>query len=159
MRRKFVKGYRQGAWTVLEVPYKSKKAFMRCDCGHEGWYFISNLSSHGSKKCSKCRVQSPSHKTFVSVVNTANRRGIKWELSEEEWLEVSSKNCQYCGCPPSNLIAGYGYKYNGIDRIDSTKHYFIENVVPACKICNRAKSDMDKEEFYSWVKRVNALIQ
>lgn len=32
--------------------------------------------------------------------------------------------------------------------------YTIANVVPACIICNRAKSEMTLEEFQVWAKRV-----
>ena len=159
MRRKFIKGYRQGSWEIVEdIPYKSKKALMRCDCGHEGWYFISNLSSHKSTKCNNCRFQSPEHKTFLSVVNTANRRKIKWEISENDWIKLSSMDCYYCGAKPNNILSHAGYKYNGLDRIDSSKHYFIKNVVASCKICNRAKSDLNKNEFYEWIGRVYASI-
>lgn len=42
-----------------------------------------------------------------------------------------------------------------IDRIDSTKDYSIDNVVPCCKFCNWAKSDLKQKDFYDWVQRVS----
>lgn len=155
MRRKFYPGYRQGTWEIIELPYKSTKALMRCDCGYEGWHYISNLSSHGSTKCYGCRVKSIEHKTFISVINTANRRGIKWEITFEEWKNLSSKNCFYCNAEPSNCLNSVGdLKYNGLDRIDSSKHYYLENVVTCCLYCNRAKSNKSQEDFFKWIETV-----
>jgi hypothetical protein len=38
--------------------------------------------------------------------------------------------------------------------VDNTKGYTKENCVPCCKICNRLKSDLTKEEFEEYQKRV-----
>lgn len=47
-----------------------------------------------------------------------------------------------------------GYDHNGIDRVDSSKGYSAENVVPCCKICNRGKANMSKEDFIEWACRI-----
>lgn len=44
--------------------------------------------------------------------------------------------------------------YNGIDRVDSSLGYTVDNVVPCCKLCNQAKNNLSKQEFVDWVKRV-----
>jgi hypothetical protein len=154
MRRKYHVGYRQGSWVILELPYKSNKVLLRCDCGYEGWKYLANLSSHGSTKCVNCRVKGGEYRTFKSVVATANRRQIKWKLSFEEWKEFSSQNCFYCDCKPSNYMEMHEHFYNGIDRIDSNGIYEIGNVVTSCRVCNRAKSDRTQQEFYDWIKVV-----
>jgi hypothetical protein len=154
MRRKFYVGYKQGLWTIVDIPFKSKKVLLRCECGYEDWKFLSNISSHKSKGCRNCMFQTPEHKTYLMVLRTASRRSIKWEISEEDWIKVSSQNCYYCGAKPSNIIKDYGYKYNGLDRVDSSKHYTLTNVRSCCRICNRSKSDLTEKEFKDWVKRI-----
>ena len=154
MRRKFYNGYRQGSWTIIDFPPESKKVLLRCDCGYEGWKFISNLSSHKSKQCKSCLVQTPAHKTYLLVLRTASRRSLKWELSEAEWESLAIQNCYYCDVPPGNMISAYGFEYNGLDRVDSSKGYLLTNVVPCCRICNIAKTDMAQEDFYNWIRRV-----
>ena len=156
MRRKFYEGYRQGRWTIIEFPAGSKKALLRCDCGYEGWKFISNLSGHKSQGCRRCMLQTPEHRTYLLVLRTASRRSIKWEISEKDWTDLAIQSCHYCGANPGNMISEYGFKYNGLDRIDSTKGYTLTNVVTSCKICNRSKSDMSQEDFYKWIKEVYA---
>lgn len=153
MGRKFYNGYKQGLWTIVDYPEKSKKALMRCECGYEAWNFIANLSSHKSQGCRRCMLQTPAHRTYLLVLRTASRRSIKWNISEEDWITISQKDCFYCGISPSNMIAEYGYAYNGLDRIDSNGIYELTNVVPCCKICNRSKSDISQQEFYDWIKR------
>lgn len=153
MGRKFYPGYKQGLWTIIEYPSKSKKALMRCECGYETWNFLSNLSSHNSQGCRQCMFQTPEHKTYLLVLRTASRRSIKWNLSENEWVALAKQNCHYCDAEPGNMIKSYGFKYNGLDRIDSSKPYTLTNIVPCCRICNTAKSDMSQKDFYDWIKR------
>ncbi len=157
-RRKFYVGATFGEWTIIEAPYKSKKALMRCSCGFELWNWLSNISSNGSTKCTNCVKKSPAQKTYTGVLGTAKRRGIKRDLTFEEWEKLSQQNCVYCGDSPNNMLTHAGYKYNGIDRIDSSRHYCLDNVVTACRVCNRAKSDMTEDELYGWAKRVASRI-
>lgn len=153
MRRKFYEGYKQGLWTIVELYPKEKKALLRCDCGYQGLKFLSNLSSHNSQGCRNCMFKTPQHKTYLLVLRTASRRSLKWELTEDEWANLATKNCYYCGSEPSNMISEHGFKYNGLDRIDSSLGYSLTNVVTSCKICNRAKSDMKQIDFYDWIKK------
>jgi 5-methylcytosine-specific restriction endonuclease McrA len=153
MRRKFYQGYRQGLWTIVDLIPKEKKALLRCECGYEGWKFLSNLSSHKSQGCKSCMLQTPAHKTYLSVIRTASRRSISWDIPEDTWIELAQQECYYCGSEPGNMISDYGFKYNGLDRVDSSKGYSLTNVVTSCKICNRAKSDMLQKDFYKWIGR------
>lgn len=38
----------------------------------------------------------------------------------------------------------------GLDRIDSTKGYTMDNLVSCCETCNRAKRHMSLAEFREW---------
>ena len=64
-------------------------------------------------------------------------------ISENEFLEITSHNCHYCG------VAGP----NGIDRIDSTIGYKKTNCVPCCKHCNYVKGNLQITDFNVWTKR------
>lgn len=153
-RRKFTIGFRQGTWTIVEYPYKSRKALLRCDCGYEDWKFLSNLSSHKSQGCRKCILTTAQHKTYLSVVRGAASKSREWNITEDQWVEIANKNCIYCDQEPSNMISAIGYKYSGLDRIDSNVGYRLTNVVPCCIVCNRAKSNLPVVEFEKWIKRV-----
>ena len=48
----------------------------------------------------------------------------------------------------------YEINFTGIDRYDSKLGYTIENSVPCCKNCNRAKSDLSFEDFKLHIKKI-----
>ena len=44
------------------------------------------------------------------------------------------------------------FTYNGIDRVDNTKGYQVNNCVASCFICNKAKGVMTQSEFLNWIQ-------
>lgn len=92
------------------------------------------------------------HAIMNNYKRSAKQRGFNFYLTEEQFYEISQKNCYYCGIIPSQKNGGF--TYNGIDRIDNTKGYSIDNIVPCCGICNRAKGNLTLPEFKDWIGRV-----
>jgi hypothetical protein len=91
----------------------------------------------------------------------ARDRGLSWELTGEEFDELTSQDCTYCGSAPGTVAHCEGrnsgeFTYNGLDRVDSGLGYTLENVVTCCQICNRAKSDLPCDEFMAWLGRLAA---
>lgn len=86
----------------------------------------------------------------------AKQRKIPFALSKEEFWAVVFKDCYYCtsvaSTPTSN--AKMPLMYSGIDRINNTKGYTVDNVVPCCKWCNIAKVDKSLEYFLSKIKDI-----
>lgn len=76
---------------------------------------------------------------------SAERRGIDFNLSKEEFTALWQKPCYYTGRAISTV---------GLDRVDNTKGYSIDNVVPCCKEINAMKSIMSKGEFIELIKAV-----
>lgn len=142
-------------WTLVKN-MRGQKSIFRCNiCNKEYLKHTNNIFDGRSKRCKDCRAMTAEHKTFTLVKQTAKRRKIKFLITEEEWLNLATKNCYYCDSQPKNCIASYGeFKYNGLDRIDTTKEYVLENVVPCCRMCNTAKSDHDYETFLDWIEKI-----
>lgn len=88
----------------------------------------------------------------------SKKRNLAFDLSEEEFRNLITSNCFYCGCSPKNEKKMPEYAgslfYNGIDRVDNTRGYSLDNCVPCCIICNKAKRDLTKQEFLDWIKLV-----
>jgi len=61
-------------------------------------------------------------------------KGRIFELSYDECEQYFLSNCFYC-----DSKAIQGEIINGIDRIDNSKGYFLENCVPCCSMCNIMK--------------------
>jgi len=83
------------------------------------------------------------------------KRGVIFNLNEEEFYSLTSGSCFYCGSKPLQVISGPNtngeYRYNGIDRLDNQKGYEFGNCVPCCKKCNQAKGVMGLAEFIDFI--------
>jgi hypothetical protein len=44
----------------------------------------------------------------------------------------------------------------GVDRVDNTKGYTLANSVPCCKVCNRMKMAMTKDDFLTHIRKVHS---
>ena len=79
----------------------------------------------------------------------------EWGLSREQVVAIISSACRYCGSQPANVKQHKNtispLRYSGIDRIDNAAGYTEGNVVPCCRVCNRAKETLTVAEFADWV--------
>jgi hypothetical protein len=89
---------------------------------------------------------------------SARQRSLPWSIEDADVRRLMSMDCTYCGAAPSNVSrhrnANGTFVYNGLDRVDSKQGYVLENVVPCCHTCNKAKSNLPLADFRAWVKRV-----
>lgn len=152
-RGKYSVGTKHGTLTVIEAPYKSKQVLTECECGIQNWKWTSNLSK---PSCCGKKVTTPWERVYSLVKTGASRRGLDWELSFDQWKDLATADCTYCGDEPNNSVAIHKIYYNGVDRLNSAVGYNEDNCVPCCKICNRAKSDMSLSDFLDWVRRLSA---
>lgn len=96
--------------------------------------------------------------------HSAKTRGHSFTLSDEEFYSLIKQDCFYCGKEPSNIAQvpsrdhgsrrSEAFIYNGIDRVDNNKGYEMDNVVPCCSDCNRAKRSLTQDSFLQMVKRI-----
>ena len=96
---------------------------------------------------------------LASYRKSADARGIKFDLTESEFAEITKQDCHYCGSESSSKKKSKrgnadAYIYNGVDRIDSTKGYSPENVVPCCSICNYMKQELNVDVFLAHVEKI-----
>lgn len=88
-------------------------------------------------------------------------------LTKEQVKVLIDKPCYYCGAKGNNVFKAsskYGktpithkgkvYMYNGIDRVDSSVGYIVDNCVPCCSVCNTAKLNASVEDFKNYITRV-----
>jgi hypothetical protein len=132
-----------------------------CDCG---WKSILRLDylKNIPKKCRFCNIDfyslnldplkeaSAFNEIFGHYRGGAKARGLEFSLTKSDFKNITSKNCDYCNCKPALRLSRNGkssYVCNGVDRIDSTKGYVLDNCVPCCTKCNLMKLDLSLEEF------------
>jgi len=168
---KLVCGQRFGKLVVIrELPEKDKYNHLsyelHCDCG--GIRIADKMAVVKGKiqyDCGCGREQNREEAYFDFLYDGCKRgaesRNLSFLLSPSEHSTLVKKPCYYCGVDASfrkgiykNLFK-YPRKAHGVDRIDNSKGYILENCVPCCSICNKAKRTMTVEEFRAWVKRVH----
>lgn len=144
-----------------------------CDCGNEIIVNSHNLIRGHTKSCGclkkekakegKYKNNSKLRKLKKLEVyfkrNSKNRNGktLEYNLTLDNIEKLAFSNCFYCNKEPSNTLyttKNEEIKYSGIDRIDSSKGYTIDNVVSCCIYCNQAKMAMSQEDFLSWIEKV-----
>lgn len=86
----------------------------------------------------------PSTRSFYSVKGGAQRRGVKFLLSREDfkqwWLEQDAQ-CHYCGLNAAGNKAYQGRRLS-VDRKNNSEGYSLDNIVLACDRCNISKGSV-----------------
>ena len=189
-------GARFNSWIILDYlgyqvyfyNYEDKKICQRahrvicqCDCGNIRVVAYRHARYNNSLNCG-CVASNKliKLKPIERSINVVFKRYSDGDLIKEEFVELSQKDCYYCGCKPFNNINVFRFPsnkkktdnskrqtkhvknglkegtfiYNGLDRIDSSKPHDKDNVVTSCKHCNRWKSDLEKDSFLDHVKKI-----
>jgi hypothetical protein len=144
----------------------------KCECGSIKEYHISNLAradkalADGKIFSCGCKSSLPFGVSACKAVFRqykvhAEKRGYEFAIEWDDFVAITKSDCHYCGAAPKNKIGrterkrGNGYYiYNGIDRMDNKVGYYLDNVVPCCRVCNRAKDVMGAYDFLRWVAKV-----
>lgn len=115
--------------------------------------YYSNAAQYDgySNTCKECENASLSVRLKNYKRNAKNRK-LDFILSKEEFQNISSQTCFYCG--EFGSTSPTGERYNGIDRIDSSLGYTLDNIVPCCSTCNRMKMDISQDDFLKQVYKI-----
>lgn len=164
-----ITGNRYGRLLVTQRSQSEKNRarwLCRCDCGNMCTATGKTLRE-GKKKSCGCihreivssqmldRVlpegESACNALMVIYQHGAAKRNLPFKLTREQFRELTSGNCHYCNCEPSQVKTGKtyssNYTYNGIDRVDNLEGYMVENCVSCCGVCNKMKSTMNQSYF------------
>jgi len=183
MKRNELVGMKFGRLTFVRPTSSKRRGViweLLCECGSTV-YSVSNRVASGHTSSCGC-LKKEIEKANMAVVGGNTRKyppritsaRLVWKLykecSFEEFMVLSQLPCVYCWRLPyktynaaqsgkstykkeDQRING-DFTYNGLDRIDSSKGHTIDNVVPCCYPCNKAKSAMTLEQFILHVENM-----
>jgi hypothetical protein len=145
-----------------EISFSShKKIWLYCQNNiHESYLTTPNARITNKRKCSLCASNLPNQKllklnndkfngrNWVPYIvkqkrGSAKQKGHKWQLLDLDCAQLILRPCYYC--------TRFFDKKMGIDRVDNSKEYIINNCVPCCKFCNTAKLNLTINEFKLWI--------
>ena len=162
-------------WTITSVPYikvhptsarKTRYIDVRCECGKSKSIKMASLVNGTSKGCGRCgnryirtdeQLKTTSiNSIFIDYKSNAKARNYKFQLTLSEFKSFIFQNCFYCNAEPANVKKNKHtiIKYNGIDRLDNTVGYVVENCVSCCSTCNTMKLDHSTVFFLEHMQRI-----
>jgi hypothetical protein len=154
--------------------HKKRMWLCKCDCGNMTEANTGSLTCDKKKSCGcltstksaensiksryKIAKQDAGYRSIYSSYKlNAKSRGFDFNIDFDYAVSILKSDCHYCGIEPSNtyMKSYYNATYNGIDRVNNTKGYEMDNIVSCCKMCNIAKNNNTEEYFLQWVKRLS----
>jgi hypothetical protein len=88
-------------------------------------------------------------KYFTGYINSAKNINIRFDLTREQFNDLVLTPCFYCSSYNELEVIG-------IDRINSSKNYTLENCVPCCKTCNYMKGTLTRKAFILQAHKIAA---
>lgn len=77
----------------------------------------------------------------------ATKKHLPFDLNPDQFQSFQARACSYCARTQGHM---------GVDRVDSTRGYTMDNVVSACSECNYMKAALPCDVFQAQCKRVSA---
>jgi hypothetical protein len=121
---------------------------------------VENVNAHNAKVAKQWRDKNKDKVVIINeqkrldpdarykfYKNRAENMRIEWSLTIDEFKQMITEKCHYCGYKQEG-------EWNGIDRKDNNKGYLKENCVTCCTMCNMIKSDIDYNRFYKMVMHI-----
>lgn len=151
-----------------------KKWIALCSCGNTVAVNSSSLGrNYFCRNCAKGKERPFQWKQnnlglwkdyYRGYKSSATKRNYEFDLSLDEFRELTTKNCYYCRTEPLRTFEvrvgrskDKGTRFllvNGIDRVDNSLGYLKENCVSCCETCNLAKRTLTEQEFLVWIQKV-----
>lgn len=129
-------------------------------CGTEYQYSTSVISRKDflGCRCPKDLTLASKNLHFNSYKTNALKRNLQFDLTFDEFVKICNLPCYYSGIEKSLKINRkdlFGYwECNGIDRLDNSKGYTIENSVPCSSIINMMKGTLSEKEFLKIIRLI-----
>lgn len=159
--------------------YKSGTVYQRwwackCACGGTCEATTTVLTTGNTRSCGCLKKESDTKRDltpeqaglnhlFCKYQASAKSRNLEFSLTKGQFWGLITQTCFYCGESPVQVCRIGGadrtdeFLYNGVDRLDSSLGYTVENCAPCCSFCNRGKMEQSVEQFIARCRRISAL--
>lgn len=118
----------------------------------EEFYKNSSTADGYDGICKYCQLHSTTGRYNI-YKKGAKKRNLDFKITRDEFELVTSQRCYYCG-EYSNKY--FDKEYSGLDRVDSSKGYSMDNIVPCCEMCNRMKLDYNLSD---WLLKMHKILK
>lgn len=84
---------------------------------------------------------------YNEYIRSSIKRNLQFTIDIDNFDRLVNSHCYYCNTYDESKVIG-------LDRVDSSKHYTLENVVPCCGTCNMMKGNLSKEDFLNRISQI-----
>lgn len=144
-----------GSMHYTKASYLRKGAVQSCGCIRDA------LNKKLGKRRGLPNKASAKRKLLYTYKKAAENRKIRFELTPEEFFNICSKPCNYCGSNPCSITTtsrdndeAFTLIHNGVDRVDNTVGYISDNCVSCCAQCNWFKGQLTLNQFLDHIKKI-----
>ena len=106
---------------------------------------LEEIKKHKRKYSLKYWQDNPDKRAYHTYKNNAKTRDLVFNITFEEFMSFWQQPCSYCGDEIKTI---------GVDRINSSTGYDLDNLVPCCSRCNWMKSDLSTDAFIEHCKKI-----
>jgi len=82
---------------------------------------------------------------YLRLKTGAKQRNKELNITLEQFKKLWELPCKYCGDEVTTA---------GLDRVDSSRGYTMDNIVRCCEKCNRAKNNMSVKDFIIHCRKI-----
>lgn len=82
---------------------------------------------------------------YSKYKSSAKKRNHSFDLPINVFKDYYKSECHYCGDTLRSV---------GFDRVDNTKGYSLDNIVPCCTVCNIMKHKVSKDSFIQQCQKI-----
>jgi hypothetical protein len=154
----------------------------QCDCGNTKRIPVHDLRKGSTKSCGCFRSENSS-KMWKELGKIGGRKRRKYSTKEssardlfqkylkrhpgdltfEEFYKLTQLECHHCGANPHQIYLVKNatdddktsqFIYNGLDRVDISRGYDKDNVVPCCGTCNFMRHKLSLSDFYMHITKI-----
>ncbi len=170
-------GQQIGPFKVLstirtEIPSGNKITKYKCECvkcgaiSYKQLHHLKQFKGEGCLECTEKLTAQPrismEYRNYTNYkYKIKNQTDKEFNMTFEEFDYITNQNCHYCGQEPTfperfkNEFKNRDIVlFNGIDRVNSSKGYSLDNCVPCCTKCNIMKLNLDVNDFLNHVKKI-----
>jgi hypothetical protein len=86
--------------------------------------------------------------SYASYRSRAEKKSLEFAITHDEYKTLIQQDCYLCGKPLTDT------NINGVDRVNNSVGYILENCKACCKECNHMKNSYGLEEFLEKIERI-----
>lgn len=89
--------------------------------------------------------------SYLSYKSRADKKELEFSITREDYKKITEQECYLCGKQSNETHT------NGIDRLDNTIGYIMDNCRACCRECNHMKNNFALEDLFGKMEKIRGV--